>query len=276
MTFNLGIIGRCLSCQPWIKISDLYHKKLKEMFLKIDGINFRVSIASHSELEPCERLKILYTKKPLDGILYHMRLCMPQVVLYSKKDESGKYSYTLNNFFKQFLDKDKLRYSMDNDVIQRVIKLKLNRDLHDMFDLVKDTPLERKFFGIPLHKLNLLAGKLCGINSWVIKNELRYFERLLNYSLELKMPVFVLGPIPEFHNLQIKNLNMQKKMERIFKKKILECDIPNYFLNSLYDENGSILFKKDQEHLSSEGHAFLARELYPILLPWIRSILKNK
>ena len=35
--FCLGIIGRCLSFQPWINISDLYHRRLREMLEKQDA-----------------------------------------------------------------------------------------------------------------------------------------------------------------------------------------------------------------------------------------------
>ena len=281
--FCLGIIGRCLACQPWTPIPDLYHRQLKLMLQEQENILLSVSIAGRSDLEPYARMKILHKKKLLDGVLYSARYVQGrEPFLCSEKDDFGKSSYSLNPiFFKRFFRKKKTSYN-GCDSVQYAFRARRSRDSHDLLDIppAEEKQLNtsnRKLLGIPLHKVNLLIGKLCGLNSWVIAPEWLYFEKLRILCLDLKIPLFVLGPIPGVKNLENRNNQLLwQQMQKESKRKLLKHHIPNYFLHSLNDEKGKPLHKKDQGHLNAEGHAYLARELYPIISPWVKSILNAK
>jgi hypothetical protein len=274
--FCLAIIGRCLSFQPWIDISDLYHRQLKSKLEK-DDILLKVSIAPRSDLSPYERLKTLYEKKPLDGVLYHMPLIEPnQMLFYSKRDEWGKISYSLHPyFFKRFFAKEKIVYNI-SDAVHAAIKFRKKNDSHDLFEDPLPPVYYRKFLGVPLHKLNLKAGKLCGLNRWKAANELSCFEKFRTLCLDLKIPLFVLGPVPLVETFKKKdNYRVFQKTKKNYQRQLLSLKIPSYFLNTLHDERGNLLFKKDGQHLNTFGHTFLANELYATFSSWIKSIKKQ-
>jgi hypothetical protein len=269
--FNLGIIGRCLSCQPWINPSDLYHRQLKRKLLEKDNIIMKIIIASNSQLEPQIRLKNLYKKKQINAVLYSIRLIEHQPILFSNKDKFGKYTYKLHpNFYKRFLLKNKISYNGIKaiDVNNHWWK---EEDEHENF---LEIP-KRKLFNIPLHNINLFIAKLCNINSLEIAKELYFFEKLYKECLNFKIPLFILGPISsiEIYNNKSKFIFF-KKYQKAIQKQVLKYKVPNFFFNSYLNEKNEkkeSLYKKDKYHLNSKGHTFLAEELYPIFSSWIKS-----
>jgi len=270
--FCLGIIGRCLACQPWMQLSDLYHRQLKIILKERDGITLRVSLSGRSDLEPYERMRILHTKKPLNGVLYHMREAPEQPLLYSRRNPTGKRRYSFHPcFFKHFRAAQHPIYE-GGDAVRFALSKRKNKDAHKLFE----SPLVKsKFLSISLRQVNLLAGKLCGLNTDAIVNEWIFFERLREYCLELKIPLFVLGPIPSAEILEAKNKSLLwERMRNFAVTELSRYEIPYYFLHTLQDEIGRPIHKGDRVHLNPEGHALLARELYPVISPWIRSILR--
>lgn len=276
--FNLGIIGNCLSCQPWINVSDLYHRQLKIKLLQQDNIHLKVHIAGNSNLEPRKRFEELIRKQTLDGILYVLRSAYPKQLIYFHKDLNKKPFITFD-FFNYLFFKNKIIYSEHPNVIALALKLRKQKDMHDIYleDSQKDNPPKRKFLGIPLNKMNFLVAKYLGLDSLVINNELEYLLKLYRCCLNKKIPLFVLGPIPDLKKLKDKNnFLFLKKMQKKLLSKILKMNIPNYFLSTRFSEEGNAFYKKDLAHLSVEGHAFLAKELYPIICPWMKKVLIEK
>lgn len=269
--FCLGIIGRCLACQPWMPPSDLYHRQLKIMLQERDGITLHVSLSGRSDLEPYERMSTLHTKKPLNGVLYHMRHALEQTLVYSRRNPSGKLRYSLHPyFFKRFLAKQQPVYE-DCNAVGLAQSIRKKKDSQNLFDI---QPPMRKLRGISLRQVNLWAGNLCGLNTHVIANEWIFFEKLRGLCIELNIPLFVLGPVPTVEMLETKKKSLLWERKRKFAETVLSRhDIPYYFLDSLQDELGMPIHKGDRVHLTSEGHALLARELYPVISPWIKSIL---
>ncbi len=275
-TFRLGIIGRCLACQPWMQPSDIYHRQLKVMLQERTGITLRVSIVGNSDQEPCDRMRVFHTKKPLNGVLFHMRHATEtqEPLLYKKRDSSGKLRYSLHpQFFKRFLKKEKPIYK-DFNAVGFSLSVRRKNDLHNFFDNppgVYPPCHGRKFLGIPLRKMNLWAGNLCGLNTPPILNEWSFFENLRCLCEELNIPLFVLGPLPTAKMLETKKeyLRWERKC-KIAEKKLSKMNIPHYFLRSFNgtDEN----YKIDKSHLTSKGHSFLANSLYPSISSWIKSI----
>ncbi len=276
--FCLGIIGRCLACQPWMPPSDLYHRRMRTMLQERDGITLQVSLSGRSDLEPYERMCVLHTKKPLDGVLYHMRHVTEQTLLYSSRDSLGQLRYSLHPyFFKRFLTKQQLVYD-DGDAVRIALSMRKNKDSDDLFDVPPPPcqPSTRKLLGIPLRQVNLWGGKICGLNAYAIAKEWIFFERLRCLCLKLNIPIFVLGPVPTVEMLEEEKKSLLlEQVRRFTEPKLSKYDIPNYFLHSLRDEVGRPLHKADRVHLASEGHAFLAKELYPVISSWIRSILSG-
>lgn len=275
--FRLGIIGRCLALQPGMPLQNLYHRQLSALLQERDGITLRVSLAGRSDLEPSERMRALFAKKPLDGVLYHMRRLPEPLLFCSRRDHSGKLRYSLHPLFlKQFCPLRRPVYENSQDVIAIVSSMRKNPP-HDLFDIPPSPPQLRIVFGVPLLRMmNRWAGKICNMDLCIFANEWFFFERLKSFCCEFNIPLFVLGPIPT-----VDMLATQKKT-RIWKNKckcietgLLRDDIPNYFLHVLHDDSAAPLFFRDQIHLNAQGHAFLAKELYPLMAPWIRSSLTN-
>jgi hypothetical protein len=265
--FNLTIIGRCLSCQPWINPSDLYHRKLKILLKEKNNINLKVQIASNSDLEPHIRLKNLYKKTKIDGVLYHFKLIEPQPILYSKKDSFGKHTYKLHpNFFNRFL-KDKMIYSACEAIDIKNHWWK-KEDEHENFI----PPLKRKLFNICLNDINIFIANFFKISNLEIASELYFFEKLHKECLNLKIPLFVLGPIPsiEIYNKK-RNFLFFDKFKKNIQKQLFKNNISNFFFNSPYNERGESLYKKDKYHLNFKGHNVLANKLYPTFSSWIKS-----
>jgi len=278
--FCLGIIGRCLACQPWMPSSDLYHRQLKVLLQERDGITLRVSIAGRSDLEPYERMRVLHAKKPLNGVLYHMRHTPEHLLFYKRQDSSGKLRYSLHPyFFKRFLAKQQPVYKEFN-AVGFALAMRRNKDSQNIFNIpppIDSSSRPRKFLGIPLHQVNLWAGKLCGLKTHAISNEWDFFERLRSLCLELNIPLFVLGPIPLFDMLgSKKKSHFWEQKCRFAEIKLSKYDVPHYFLRSMPDEKNMPFYTNDQAHLTADGHAFLAKELYPEISLWIKSIKNNQ
>ncbi len=257
--------------------SDLYHRQLKVLLQERDGITLRVSLAGGSDLEPYERMRILHTKKPLNGVLYHMRHdAAEEPLFYKRRDSSGKLRYSLHPFFfKRFLPKQHPVYK-DINAVGLALSRRKNKDSHNIFNIPPpiDVPAQpRKLLGIPLRQVNLWAGKLCRLNAHEISNEWIFFEKLRCLCLELNIPLFVLAPIPLVEMLETKKKSLSWEQKcRFVETKLSKYDIPYYALHSLQDEKGIPLHMRDRMHLTSEGHAFLARELYPAISFWIKSV----
>ena len=274
--FTLGIIGRCLACQLWTHPSDLYHRKLRTSLKENDQITFRVSIAGRSDLEPAERLKILVQKKPIQGVLYHMRhFAGEQRLVNPKKSSPEKKGYHLNPLvYKYFSTKKETSYRDPNWVESQTI-LKRDRYAKCPFDTPpeKEYRFKTKFLGIPVGKINLILGKFCGLNHLAFESEWTFLERLRRVSLELALPLFVLGPIPRVDALDTKKrADLWKEKCSIASSRLTKYKIPSFFLDSIETELRNSIYMKDEIHLTPEGHRYLATKLYPLVSNWIQSI----
>ena len=165
--FCLGIIGRCLAFQPWMAISELYHRKLKQMLFERENIHLQTSIAGNSTLSPVCRLQTLSQKKPLDGVLYHMRHFNHSHSLLVRRG----YKFSLNPLLTS------KEYKCSNAVHFPLSTRKSNSFLSS-FDEELTEQKKKSFPKNSLGLINLLAGKLCGLNKISIKQEWIFFENL--------------------------------------------------------------------------------------------------
>lgn len=267
--FNLGIIGRCTSLQPWTHPKELYHRQLRSLLKERDGIYLDINLAANHYLAPHERLHILYKKIPLDGLLYHMRFLPKHPLLQTRRDASGKLHYSFNPLFHS-----RNSYSYQEIPIINSALVRRSEDLHQQLPI--QIPF-RTFFGIRPREINFLAGTLCRLNSWVIKNEWFFIDKLRTLCIELKIPLFILGPIPKVeYNKREEPFLVSNPKRKWVESRLTKLKIPHYVLHDLYDKEGMPLHKPSRMHLSVAGHAFLAKELYPIITPWIQSILASK
>lgn len=262
--FNLGLIGRCTALQPWIHPSELYHRRLRTLLKERDGIQLDVHIAGNSCLEPSERLHTLHQKSFLDGVLYHMRYLTPHAMFNSTRDSSGKLSYSLHP---QFFNRSSYFFDEVPYFTARAV-----RKIQDAHTHPSIPNLERKFLGLSLRKINLLAGELTGLNAFLVENEWFFIDKLQKLCIELNLPLFILGPIPRTKITKageqyLTSFPSRKNIET----KLSKRHIPHYIIHDLYNKMGVPIHKGNGTHLSPEGHAFLSQELYPLLLPWIQS-----
>lgn len=281
--FHLGIIGRCMSLQPFMSLNNIYHRRLRVLLQEKERILLRVSLASHSHLEPRERFQLLFPKKRIDGILYHMRpIVGDQPLIYRKKSPSEKTRYFFNPLFFNLFQRNRFYSYQEGDVFGDCIKYRKTPNSVDIFDLPPQKEVEnkqisywKKEFRIQRKKWNLRIGRLCGLNRIFLDQEWFFFTRLQELCLEQQIPLFVLGPIPNVDMFEDLSKNrLIQYYNKIFSSELTRSGVSHYFLHSPFDDEGCSIFKRDRAHLNERGHAFLAQELYPILLPWITTHLR--
>lgn len=276
--FRLGIVGRCLALQPYMKLSDLYHKQLKKMLEEKDEIRLRVSLAKNGHYKPIDRLKELLTRRPIDGVLFHLNHPALNLPLFIRnKKAPHKLRFTLNPLILEFFFRKKERAKLKKESLYQWIKYRRNPgpiDYHDIPPQIEEklrnlSPCWQRAYTARKY-FNFFLGRLFGLHFLALREIRESLKEVQSYCTLHNVPLYILGAIPELGVLQdqkkrTKALHVYKK----YSKLLVQEDVPFYFLQSYENASGEHLYKKDQIHLNEAGHIFLANELYPRFSKWI-------
>lgn len=262
--FRLGIIGGYLSHQKGIPLSQLYHRQLGRLLEIRDDIRLKVYIAHEFDLDPVERLNELLGRTAVDGVLFHLRNVFVRkagIVVAFKRD--GIRHRVLHPFlFRRGHGTWEELEARQFDTSAPII-----RQLAEPLDEHNITPTGRTMAGIRFRDINYLLGKIVGLDTWAIEDELRILDRFLNACRERKVPVFVMGPTPMAASPMKDALCTD--MGRVLNERTARHGVSCCTLNDLAG-NGPAIQTADGRHMTAEGHRVIAEKLYAPISGWIK------
>ncbi len=268
--FILGIIGGCLTHQPGIPKSDLYHQRLAKRLEQANGIRLRVRIARDFTQEHMFRLDSLLKEHRLDAVMVHVRseFCRKAACVVTVHTE-GEFRYYLHPFL--FRPWRSGWAAVENAAfagcplilrrpspVARKTDCESNRDSapQDEADVV---PGAIRVGGFAIRDGFYIGGVLAGLDNWAIRDELRMLEDLHNRCRELGLPLLVLGPSrrPDDYWLDRLCVKLDARLRAATKKMIL----PYADLMAVNDAKGVRMYRPDGFHLTASGHAYVADQL---------------
>jgi hypothetical protein len=263
--FRLGIIGGCMSHQPGIPMSKLYHRQLAQMLRTNDGVQLRIKIAHRFEANYQDRLIDLINHNSLDGVLLHSRVMfIRKAGLFATYTSEGATHYVIHPFlfrrqeFGKWMEFETQNF--DNSFVIFSRKAPIQNTFGNAVPGIR-------IGGLRLRGLNQVIGMLVGLDKWAIEDEMFEITGFNQICLEKRIPFFVLGPTPHAH------LNhLCRKMSGALEIRLPTMNIPFCRIENITGINGAPMQLNDGMHLTVDGHHFVAEQLYPLIAPWIKII----
>jgi hypothetical protein len=279
--FILGIIGGCLTHQPGIPKSDLYHQRLAKRLEQANGIRLRVRIARDFTQEHMFRLDSLLKEHRLDAVMVHVRseFCRKAACVVTVHTE-GEFRYYLHPFLFRpwrsgWAAVENAAFAGCPLILRRPspVACKTGSESHaenapqDEADIV---PGALRIGGIRIRDTFYIGGVLTGLDAWAIRDELRMLEDLHVRCRKLGLPLLVLGPSrrPDDSWLDRLCVKLDARLRAATKKMIL----PYADLMAVNDAKGVRMYRPDGFHLTASGHAYVAEQLKPALARVARAV----
>ena len=261
--FRLGIIGGCLSHQPGMDISALYHRRLDGMLRASHGTRLEVVIDRHFELPFRERLLTLLEKTDrVDAVLLHLRITFVfKAALFASTVTDGRRQYYLHPFL---FTPGRFGWQTVRPPARTGLRaaepLRASAPGEDPLE----TPVPYKqVLGIRLRDVNLLAGMLTGLDRWAIRDDLHMLAAFQQECRQRGIRPIVLGPTPSAQ-FRTETL-LWRKMNRILARRLPAMDLPHLLIEELTTPGGAPMLKGDLLHVSEAGHLRIAQGLHPIV-----------
>ena len=121
--------------------------------------------------------------------------------------------------------------------------------------------ISRSRMKLNLSEMNLLAGKILGLNRWCSEAIIKEIGRINSFLEKENKTLFVISP-PRYIPSRIGNHICRSSNARIGKA----CKEKSIGYINIYDDRDE-LFDDDGVHFNEKGHAFLANELFDVLNP---------
>jgi hypothetical protein len=268
--FNLGIIGGCLTHQPGIPKSELYHQRLAKRLEQSEGIRLRVRIARDFTQEHVPRFEGLLREHRLDAVMVHVRseFCRKAACIVIVRTE-GEIRYYLHPFLFRpwssgWAAVEKSAFAGCRLILRRPspVARKTDSETHgenaqqDQADIV---PGAVRVGGIAIRDTFYVGGVLTGLDNWAIRDELRMLEDLRSRCRDLGLPLLVLGPSrrPDAYWLD----RLCVKLNARLRIATSNWAIPYSDLMAISDVHGERMYRPDGLHLTASGHAYVADQL---------------
>jgi len=280
--FALGIIGGCLTHQREIAKSELYHYRLARHLEQSAGVRLRVRIArGFDHIEHRARLDELAKEHTLDALLVHVRnyyLGKSPLIVKSMTDD--EFRYHLHPFlFKPWktgwAEVEKRNFADQRMILRRKNTMRVNAEA---VQVQEDMPTEvapvvdpggRRVLGVSLRDLFYAGGVVAGLDNWAVRDELQMLQDVRLRCEELGIPLIVLGPGRRPGDPWLDRM-CGKLDERLCRTlpgwSVSYCSLPD-----TEDEHGERVYLNDEWHLSSAGHAYVAKRLTRLLADWFDS-----
>lgn len=275
LTLNLGIVGGCLTHQPGIPRSRLYHRLLAST-LASQGIRLKVHISRGFEEDPADRIAALVKDRELDAVLLHVRnTFVRKAGIFATVVRKGVIRYYLHPFL--------LRpWKLGWNEIER-------RDFDgELLLMTRASPLRgpavdrageglpegasgdgappsgsKKVLGLSLRGLIYRAGRMALLDRWMQRDELRLLQEAIGFCQQRCLPLLIMGPShrPEESYLNRLCIDMDRKLARwITPSSASYCSLMN-------DVPGGHagLYSRDGLHMNRAGHAHVAGCLEPLV-----------
>lgn len=254
-TFRLGILGGCLTHQPGIPLSALFHRQLARSLLSRSPIRVRVSMGRLFEGSYLARWSNLREQGPFDGLLVHVRndLIKKAGLLCMTPAGVGR-RYVWHPFLFN-------RRGSGADWGSHVSARPDARGIAHRSDATAlpygQPPPGRRVAGFRLRELNHLAGWGVGLSRWACEDEWKLLHPLLDQCQREACPLIIMGPTP-YDRMPGKNL-VCTMMDRLLRKRLALRGIPYCSLMELAREPSC--FQPDGWHLTVHGHARVSARL---------------
>lgn len=275
--FNLGIIGGCLTHQPGIPKSELYHQRSAKRLEQSKGIRLRVRIARDFRQEHVFRLNSLLKEHRLDAVMVHARseFCRKAALIVTVHT-GGEFRYFLHPYLFRpwrsgWAAVENSGFTGCRLVLRRPSPVGQaatsgssgGQDQEDHADVV---PSALRVGGLAVRDLFYVGGVLAGLDAWGIRDELRMLEELYVRCQELGLPLLVLGPSRRPDNYWLDRLcvKLDARLHASTKRMIL----PYADLMAVNDAQGKRMYRPDGFHFNEIGHAYVAEQLGRTLEAW--------
>ena len=281
--FTLGIIGGCLTHQPGVPKSELYHQRLKRRLTESAGVNLQVRIARDFEKEHVHRLGSLIEEHRLDAVMVHLRSAFvgkaPLVVLSATPSEFRYYLHPFlfrpwrsgwaavwNSEFEGCM----LLGRRKNPVVGQLLEAGESGEsarTSKPVDLAHVVPGATRIAGVSIRDMLYLGGAVVGLDAWAVRDELRMLEDLRIRCAGLGLPLFAMGPSRRPDSFWLDRLC--KKLDARSRKACSEQGVPYCGLMRAVNERGVRMYLPDGFHLTADGHGYVAEQLEEIISPWL-------
>jgi hypothetical protein len=282
---TLGIIGGCLTHQPGVPKSGLYHQRLKRKLADERGVNLKVRVAREFEQEHVNRLESLTREHQLDAVMVHVRSAfVGKASLVTISARPSEFHYYLHPFLFRSSRSGWVEVQNSGFAGCVMIGRRKNPVLRQRQDaMVASGPARKseptdwadivpgstRIAGVSIRDLFYLGGALCGLDGWAMRDELRMLEDMRVRCAQLGLPLFVLGPSRRPDNFWLDRLC--RMLGARLREVCAAHSLPYSDLMRVCDENGRRMYRPDGFHFTVDGHAYCVKQLAGILEPWLDS-----
>jgi len=276
--FNLGILGGCLTHQPGIPKSELYHRKVARRLADAGRARLLVHIARDFEQEHCVRLEALRREYTLDAVLVHVRSAfIRKAPLITTQVASSGVRYFLHPFLFRpwqsgWAKVENAQFADCRQLYHRKHPTQSTPIASALTPATETNPAEivpgaTRVAGIALRDLFFLGGALAGTEAWAIRDELRMLRELRTRCEELRLPLLVMGPSRRPDNFWLDRLC--KRLDSRLQSQLGQWSLPYCNLPDANNANGTRLYYPDGFHFTSAGHDYTAERLATLLEAWL-------
>jgi hypothetical protein len=282
--FNLGIIGGCLTHQPGIPKSELYHQRLAKHLEEGGQARLRVRIArGFDDIEHGLRLDGLLKEHALDAVLVHVRnYYLGKSALIVKSVTNAEFCYHLHPFLFRPWKTGWAKVAKRNFSGQRVLLRRRNsmtnavdpassgegRNAEAVAEAAgRPDPGARRFCGVSLRDCFFAGGVAAGLDNWAVRDEVQMLRDAHRRCQELGLALIVLGPGRRLDNYWLDRTC--QKLDRRLRHLLCAWSIPYCSLPEVRDTRGRDFYLTDGRHLTPAAHDYVASRLVDMLNVWL-------
>ena len=267
--FRLGIIGGCLSHQPGVPPSQLYHRLLAKELRQRGVAQLRVRIARDFEKSHVARLEQLLQKGPLDAVLVHVRSEFTRkallITIHVRPDGIHYFwhPFLLRQHRHGWAEVEGRQFSGCWEIHHRRRRAASPQapapSNQSSADPAGGPVGATRLAGVPIRDAFTAAGRAVGLHRWAIADELVMLRDLASRCAAHQLPLLVLGPTRRPANGWLDQLC--RRCDRRLRAVLAQWPLPYCSLPDLEDQAGASLYGPDGLHLSLAGHGYVAERL---------------
>jgi hypothetical protein len=266
--FHLAIVGGCLTHQHGIPFNTLYHRQLARAVNEREGVTVRTHVARAVSSDYIERLDSLRERRPVDGVLLHVRvMVMKRSRALVEAEPGNRLPYVPHPAM--------FSRTHSAAAVTRLRAKEASGRVTDAVDGDEERPRRTehraglRIGGFRVRDLNWTLGALLRLDRWAVDDEMLRMDEFIAACAQRELPVFVLGPTP------LARSRWQARTLRLLNGRLADyCrreDIPLALVNQLHGDDGLPLLMADGMHLTTTGHTLVAQRLLAAGIgPWMR------
>ena len=267
--FRLGVIGGCLSHQPGVPPSQLYHRRLARQLRQKGVAQLRVRIARDFEQTHTARLERLLHTARLDAVLVHVRseFTRKTSLITIQVCPDGIHYYWHPFLLRQrrhgWAELEARQFRGCRQILHR------RRPAESAQPAQPSSPSQSvpkaapagatRVAGVPIRDAFYAAGRAAGLHRWAIADEVVMLRDLARRCAALQLPLLVMGPSRRPVNGWLDQLC--RRCDRELQAELAQWPLAYCSLPDLENRAGEHLYGPDGLHLTAAGHAYVADRL---------------